>query len=51
MTRDITIGIIVLAIVIALISYLVFWSRHMINKISARGADTARKLKKEINGG
>ena len=50
MTRDITIGIIVLAVILGLSFYLVFWARNIINKINKRGADTARKIKKELNG-
>jgi len=50
MTRDITIGIVILFIVLFLSSYLVLWARRFINRISELGADTARKIKKEING-
>ncbi|MCD6205722.1 MAG: hypothetical protein J7L22_08670 [Candidatus Marinimicrobia bacterium] len=50
MTRDILIGIILLMSVVAIISYLVMWSRNFINKISEQGADTARKIQKNING-
>jgi len=44
------IGIVLLIIVISIMSYLVIWARRLINKISRRGADTARKIQKEING-
>jgi len=50
MSRDQIIGIVILFTVLCISTYLVFWARHLINKISERGADTARKITKEING-
>ncbi len=50
MTRDMIFGIIVLVMTVTISGYLVFWARHFINKISKLGADTARKITKEMNG-
>lgn len=50
MMRDTVIGLILLIMVLCVSTYLVLWARHLINKIGKRGADTARKIKKEING-
>jgi len=44
MSRDALIGIILLITVVCALSYLVFWSRHMINKIGKKGPNTARKI-------
>lgn len=50
MNRETIIGCIIIFLALGIMTYLVIWANHMINKIGKSGPSSARKLTKEMNG-
>ena len=50
MDRDILIGCILVAGVLACLTYLLFWSRRTIDRIAKNGYKSAREIRRELHG-